>query len=124
MADFFDLSLGFVYIQIGISGVVLSLIGCIASFICWLLRRAFLKAIPSGYVVLAMPPMLLGIIPGVEFAAVPLAFLMACVTCFLHLQQLSGVGKSKIDMLIGGALLLGLAAILLSFALGSLSGQE
>jgi len=63
-------------------------------------------------------------IPGVEFAAVPLAFLMACVTCFLHLQQLSGVGKSKIDMLIGGALLLGLAAILLSFALGSLSGQE
>jgi len=38
MADFFDLSLGFVYIQIGISGVVLSLIGCIASFICWLLR--------------------------------------------------------------------------------------
>lgn len=124
MNEFFDLPLGFIYIQIGMAGVILSLIGCLASFVSWLFRGAFLKALPSGYVVLAMPPMLLGLIPGVEFAAVPWAFVLACIACFIHLQAANGVEKSRIDLIIGGTLLLGLAAIIIAFALGSLSGSE
>ena len=121
MNEFFDLPLGFVYIQIGIAGVVLTLIGCIVSLILWLSRGAILNALPSAYVVLAMPLMLLGIIPGAEFIAVPLAFLAALIACFLHFFKRSEAGTKK-DSIVAIILLVGLLGIVIAFALGSLSG--
>ncbi len=123
MNEFFDLPLGFIYIQIGIAGVLLALLGCVASLIVWLSRGAFAQAIPSGYVVIAMPLMLLGIIPGAEFIAVPLAFVAAILSCFFHFHRRSEVG-TKIDTVVGIVLFLGLLGIVLSYALGSLSGAE
>lgn len=124
MNSMFDLPLGFIYIQIGLGGIILAILGCIASLVVWLSRRAFLKALPSAYVVLAMPPMLLGIVPGVENVAVPLAFMAACLTCLLHLRHARSETGTRTDTFVAAALLFGLSAIVISYALGSLSGGE
>jgi len=70
-----------------------------------------------------MPLMLLGIIPGAEFVAVPLAFVAAILACFFHFHRRSEAG-TKIDTVVGGILLIGLLGIVVAYALGSLSGGE
>lgn len=117
----FGLALGFAYIHIGLAGLVLTVISCIASLVTWLSRGAVIQALPSAFVMLVVPAMALAIIPGAESLAVPLAMAAAFIALYIHVKALGSEQSTVADKIIAVMLGLGLAAIVVSYGLGSLS---
>jgi hypothetical protein len=106
----FDLLVGFGSAHIMIVGILGGLIGAIISGVLWLVRGKFLKALSGIALVVLVPLMLLGIIPGLEFLAVPLALVLLFITFFSHFT--AGEDRKVIDTVL--SIVLGLA--LVSFA--------
>jgi len=105
----FDLLVGFGSAHIMIVGMLTGLIGSIVSVISWLARRRFYRALPGLALVVLVPLMVLGIIPGLEFIAVPVALGLLFLTFLTHLRR--GEERAIIDTLL--VIILGVA--LLSF---------
>ena len=107
----FDLLVGFGSAHIMIFGILGGLVGALVSTIVWMVRGQFLKALPGLCLVLLVPAMIIGIIPGVEFIAVPLALVLLFLTFLTHARRRDD--RTKVDTVL--AIVLGLA--LLSFVI-------
>lgn len=107
----FDLLVGFGSAHIMIVGILGGLIGALVSAIVWIARGRFLKALPGLALVLLVPMMVIGIIPGLEFIAVPLALGVLFMTFLTHAR--SRAERTTVDTIL--AVVLGLA--LLSFVI-------
>lgn len=103
----FDLLVGFGSAHIMIVGILGGLVGSIISTVIWLVRGKFLKALPGLALVILVPFMLLGIIPGLEFLAVPLALALLFFTFYNHFT--AGEDRKVIDTVL--TVVLGLALI-------------
>jgi len=107
----FDLLVGFGSAHIMIVGILTGVIGAIVSAISWLVRGRFFRALPGLLLVVLVPMMVLGIIPGLEFIAVPVALGLLFLSFLTHARGKEE--RSKIDIL----LMLVLGVALLSFVI-------
>lgn len=116
----FSLLTGFGYVHIMIVAVLAAFLGSLASAIVWSARRRFAKALPGAVFVLLVPPVMIGIIPGLEFLAVPLAILVLALTFLTHMG--SGEDRGTADTILALVLGFALLALIIVFAISSLSG--
>jgi len=103
----FDLLVGFGSAHIMIVGILCGLLGALISAILWIARGQFFKALPGLSLVIVVPMMIIGIIPGLEFIAVPAALVLLLLTFLTHARA-KGV-RTKMDILL--LIILGLALL-------------
>ena len=116
----FDLLVGFGTAHIMIIGILTGVAGAIISALSWIVRGQFLKALPGLSLVVLVPMLILGIIPGLDFIAVPLALALLFLTFLTHLRRHEK--PSKIDILLAIVLGIALLAFVAAQVLSLLSG--
>ncbi len=116
----FDLLVGFGTAHIMIIGILGGVFGALASAISWIVRGRFFRALPGLALVILVPMMVLGIIPGLEFIAVPAALGLLFLTFLTHAR--GRAERSKIDTFLAVVLGLALLAFLIVQVLSLVSG--
>ncbi len=116
----FDLLVGFGTAHIMIIGILGGVFGALASAISWIVRGRFFRALPGLALVILVPMMVLGIIPGLEFIAVPVALGLLFLTFLTHAR--GRAERSKIDTFLAVVLGLALLAFLIVQVLSLVSG--
>lgn len=117
----FGLLTGFAYLHIGIAGIVGCFLAALVSMIVWWSRAEFVKGLAGAVVVVLVPLMTLGIIPGLEMFAVPVGLIAAALVVVTHLRRWKSPEGSGLDAtitIVGGISVL---AIAVAYLLGSLS---
>lgn len=122
MADsFFGLLTGFAYLHIGIAGVVGCFLTALISAILWWTRAKFAKGMPGALIVVLVPLLMLGVIPGLELLAVPIGLIAAAMVAALHYRYWKSPEGSGVDATVAVIAGLSLLAIAAAYVLGSLS---
>ena len=122
MADnFFGLLTGFAYLHIGIAGVVGCFLAALISAILWWTRAEFAKGMAGAVVVVLVPLLILGMIPGLEMLAVPVGLIATAMVAAFHYRRWRGPEGGGTDATVTVIAGVSLAAIALAYGLGSLS---
>lgn len=116
----FDLLVGFGSAHIMIVGILGGLIGAMVSAIVWMSRGRIVQALPGIALVLLVPAMVIGIIPGLESLAVPVALALLVLTFLSHLRR--SEGRTLVDTVLAVTLGLALLAFIIVQILSLLSG--
>lgn len=116
----FDLLVGFGSAHIMIVGILCGLLGALISAIVWIVRGRFFQALSGLSLVIIVPMMVIGIIPGLEFIAIPVALVLLFLTFLTHARE-KGV-RTKMDVLLLIILGLALLAFIAVQVLSVLSG--
>jgi len=116
----FDLLVGFGSAHILILGILCGLLGALASAIVWIARGQFIKALAPLALVIAVPMMIIGIIPGLEFIAVPAALVLLFITFLSHARAKDV--RTKVDLFLLVVLGLALLSFIIVQVLSLLSG--
>ncbi len=116
----FDLLVGFGTAHIMIIGILTGIVGAIISALSWIVRGRFFKALPGLALVVLVPMLILGIIPGLDFIAVPTALALLFLTFLTHFRRHEKPSKTDIllAIILGVALLSFVAAQVLSLLSG------
>ena len=116
----FDLLVGFGSAHIMIIGILCGLLGALISAIVWIVRGRIFQALPGLSLVIVVPMMVIGIIPGLEFIAVPAALVLLFLTFLTHAR--GNAMRTKMDVvlliILGAALLAFVAVQILSVLSG------